>query len=101
MHHDVGVAADGGGEVSVERHVQGVVVEEGLVIQDASAEVESHLEGEETREGCEQGWCHEAGGVWLCKTQRQQPMALLKISWWFFTCCSVWAAEALQKLSTE
>lgn len=45
MHDDVGVAADGGGEVSVERHVQGVVVKEGLIIQDASAKVESHLKG--------------------------------------------------------
>lgn len=32
------------------------------------------------KEGCEQGWCREAGGVWLCETQHQQPMALLKAS---------------------
>lgn len=80
MHDDVGVTADGGREVGVEGHVQGVVVKEGLVSQDAGAEVESHLKGGETRQGCEQGWCREAGGVWLCETQRQQPMALLKTS---------------------
>lgn len=45
MHDDVGVAADGRGEVSVEGHVQGVVVKEGLIVQDAGAEVESHLKG--------------------------------------------------------
>lgn len=66
MHDDVGVAADGRGEVSVERHIQGVVVKEGLVLQDASAEVESHLKGGRNEGRCEQGWCHEAGGVWLC-----------------------------------
>lgn len=45
MHDDVGVAADGRGEVGVEGHVQGVVVKEGLILQDTSAEVESHLKG--------------------------------------------------------
>lgn len=45
VHDDVGVAADGRGEVSVEGHVQGVVVKEGLIVQDAGAEVESHLKG--------------------------------------------------------
>lgn len=51
VHDDIGVAADGRGEVGVEGHVQGVVAEEGLVLQDAGAEVQSHLEGgEKSRE---------------------------------------------------
>ena len=45
VHDDVRVAADGRGEVCVEGHVQGVVAKEGLVLQDTSAEVESHLKG--------------------------------------------------------
>jgi len=45
VHDDVCVAADGRGEVRVEGHVQGVVAKEGLVLQDTSAEVESHLKG--------------------------------------------------------
>lgn len=45
VHEDIGVAADGRGEVGVEGHVQGVVAEEGLVLQDAGAEVQGHLEG--------------------------------------------------------
>lgn len=45
MHNDVCVAADGRGEVRVEGHIEGIVVKEGLVLQDASAEVESHLKG--------------------------------------------------------
>lgn len=45
VHDDVCIAADGRGEVGVKGHVQGVVAKEGLVLQDASAEVESHLEG--------------------------------------------------------
>lgn len=43
VHNDVCVAADGRSEVRVEGHIEGVVAEEGLVLQDAGAEVQSHL----------------------------------------------------------
>ena len=39
MHQDVGVAADGGGEVGVQRHVESVVVVQQLVRQHAAAEI--------------------------------------------------------------
>lgn len=45
VHDDICVAADGRGEVRVEGHIQGVVAKEGLILQDTSAEVESHLKG--------------------------------------------------------
>lgn len=52
VHNDVCVATDGRSEVCVEGHVEGVVAEEGLVLQDAGAEVQSHLKsGEKQGEG--------------------------------------------------
>lgn len=43
VHHDVCEAADGRGEVCVERHVERVVSELLLVLQDPRAEVLRHL----------------------------------------------------------
>lgn len=43
VHHDVGEAADGRGEVRVERHVERVVSELLLVLQGPGAEVLRHL----------------------------------------------------------
>lgn len=43
MHQDVGEAADGRREVRVERHVEGVVPELLLVLQDPRTEVQRHL----------------------------------------------------------
>lgn len=54
VHDDVGVAADGRGEVCVEGHVQGIVAKESLILQDTRAEVESHLEGSSSKG--EQEW---------------------------------------------
>lgn len=45
VHQDVGEAADGRGEVGVERHVEGVVPELCLVLQHPRAEVQCHLGG--------------------------------------------------------
>jgi len=45
VHQHVGVAADGGGEVGVERHVEGVVAELQLLAQRPAAEVQRHLQG--------------------------------------------------------
>lgn len=44
VDHDVSVASDGGGEVSVERNVEGVVLKKFLLFNSTGAEVECHLE---------------------------------------------------------
>lgn len=89
MHDDICVAADGRGEVSVEGYVQGVVAKEGLVLQDAGAEVESHLKGvrSEGRVSARmvKGPCTELEG----SVSARQSSG----SRWSFTCCSVWAAQ--------
>lgn len=46
VDHDVSVAPDGRGEVSVKRNVEGVVLKKFLLVESTSAEVESHLGGE-------------------------------------------------------
>ena len=43
MHQDVSEAADGRGEVRVERHIEGIVAELRLVLQHPRAEVQGHL----------------------------------------------------------
>lgn len=43
MDHDVSVASDGRGEVSVKRNIEGVVLKKFFLVQSTSAEVECHL----------------------------------------------------------
>lgn len=43
MDHDVSVASDGRGEVSVKRNIEGVVLKKFFLVQRTSAEVECHL----------------------------------------------------------
>lgn len=68
MHHDVGEAADGRGEVRVERHVERVVSELLLVLQDARAEVLRHLGGR--GHGLSEPGQAGLGRGWLCQALR-------------------------------
>lgn len=60
MDDDVGVASDRRGEVGVEGHVEGIMAEKLLVLNNAGAEIHRHLEkGEEfskTRQDHLQAW---------------------------------------------
>lgn len=69
VNQDIREAADRGGEVCVERHVEGVVAELGWVLQHSRAEVHGHLGVGVWGGTSELGWTRWGSGV-LCEPGR-------------------------------